>query len=61
MPRTILICSKIEIEVGVELGIVEHEGAVLGALGDGGRNRLVDVLLAEVGSEAPAETHKGHG
>ena len=23
-----------EIEVGVELGIVEHEGAVLGALGD---------------------------
>ncbi len=50
-----------EIEVGVELGIVEDEGAVLGALGDRGFDRLVHVLLAELGRERHRRNAKGHG
>ena len=38
---------KDQVEVGIELGIVKHEGAVLGALGDHLRDPLVDVLLGE--------------
>ena len=37
-----------EIEVGVELGIVEHEGAVLRPLGDHLSHPLIDVLLGEL-------------
>ncbi len=36
-----------EIEVGVELGIVEHEGAVLRPLGNDLLDPLVDILFGE--------------
>ncbi len=36
-----------EVEVGIELGIVEYEGAVLGALGDDLLDVRVDVFVGE--------------
>src|SRR5262245_13561404 len=38
-----------KVEVGVELGIVEDEGAVLGALGDDVGDRLLDRALVDLG------------
>ena len=50
-----------QVEVGIELGIVKHEGAVLGPLGDGRGDSLVHVLLAEIGGEGDSGHAKGHG
>ena len=51
---------KDQVEVGIELGVVKHEGPVLGPLGDGRGDSLVHVLLAEIGGEGGSGHAKGH-